>query len=108
MARAQRWQTNLPGDRAREPGRARQEDHPWEREQERTAARNQVREDAAWECFMRAEQRELGLRKEGQLAELLVEALPGEPPAAFQRLASEDRLQVQEGLVALMSSGRVS
>ena len=50
--RAQRWQTNLPQDRARERGRARQEDHAWKREQ--TAARNQVREDAAWERFMRA------------------------------------------------------
>ena len=30
--RAQRWQTNLPQDRARERGRARQEDHVWERE----------------------------------------------------------------------------
>jgi hypothetical protein len=61
--RAQRWQTNLPQDWARERGRARQEDHLWEREQERTAARNQVREDAAWERFMRAGRRELGLGK---------------------------------------------
>ena len=65
--RAQRLQTNLPRDRARERGRVRQEDHAWER-------------------FMRAERRELELRKEGQLAELLGEALPREPPAALERL----------------------
>jgi hypothetical protein len=59
--RAQRWQTNPPQVRTRKHGRARQEDPVWE--QERTAARNQVREDAAWERFMRAGRRELGLGK---------------------------------------------
>jgi hypothetical protein len=106
--RAQRWQTKLPRDRARERDRARQEDRVWEREQERAEARNRVREDAAWERFMRTEQRELELRKEGQLAELLGEALPGEPPAALQRLASEDQRQAEAGLVALMSAGKMS
>jgi hypothetical protein len=105
--RAQRWQTNLPRDRARERGRARQEDLAWEREQKRAEARNRDREEA-WERFMRTELQELGLRKEGQLAELLGEALPGELPAALQRLASEDRRQAEEGLVALMSAGKMS
>ena len=54
------------------------------------------------------ELRELGLRKDGQLAELLGEALPGESPAALQRLAFEDRRQAEEGLVALMRGGKVS
>ena len=60
------------------------------------------------ERFMRAELRELGLRKDGQLAALLGEALPGESPAALQRLAFEDRRQAEEGLVALMRGGKVS
>jgi hypothetical protein len=56
---------------------------------------------------MRKERRELELRKEGQLAELLGEALAGESPAALRRLASEDRRQAEEGLVALTSNGKV-
>jgi hypothetical protein len=46
------------------------------------------------------------LRKEGQLAELLGEALAGEPPAALRRLAREDQRQAEEGLVALTSNGK--
>jgi hypothetical protein len=57
---------------------------------------------------MQAELRELELRKGGQLAKLLGEPLPGEPPAALERLASEDQRQADEGLVALMSMGKVS
>jgi hypothetical protein len=57
--------------------------------------------------FMQAERRELQLRKEGQLAGLLGEPLPGESPAALRRLVSEDRRQAEEGLVALMSGGKV-
>jgi hypothetical protein len=56
---------------------------------------------------MQAERRELELRKDGQLFRLLGEPLPGEAPAALQRLASEDRRQAEEGLVALMSEGEV-
>lgn len=62
---------------------------------------------AAWERFMEAERREIELRKRGQLGKLLGEPLPGEPPAALERLAEEDRRQAQDGLVALMSVGRV-
>ena len=55
---------------------------------------------------MRRERQELELRKDGQLAELLGEALAGEPPAALRRLASEDQRQAEEGLVALTSNGK--
>jgi hypothetical protein len=57
---------------------------------------------------MQEELRELEKRKAGQLAELLGEPLPGEPSAALERLAYEDRRQAQAGLVALMSMGKVS
>jgi hypothetical protein len=56
---------------------------------------------------MRQERQELELRKDGQLAELLGEALAGEPPAALRRLAREDQRQAEEGLVALTSNGKV-
>lgn len=106
--RAQQWQPDLQRERARERGRARQEERAWQREQEREQERDRARRDAAWERFMRAERREVELRKDGQLARLLGEPLPGEPPAALQRLVSEDRRQAEEGLVALMSAGKVS
>ncbi len=77
------------------------------RARERRARENQAREDAAWELFMREELREVELRKNGQLARLLGESLPGEPAAALRRLASEDQRQAEEGLVALMSKGKV-
>ena len=56
---------------------------------------------------MQAERQELELRKNGQLARLLGAPLPGEPPAAVLRLAYGDRRQAEEGLVALMSNGKV-
>jgi hypothetical protein len=87
---AQRWQEDLL------------------REQEQKQERILALRDAAWERFMRAELQELELRKDGQLGRLLGEPLAGEPPAALRRLASEDRKQAEEGLVALMSGGKVS
>jgi len=90
--RAQDWQENLPRQRARE----------------RAEERKRVEQAAVWELFMQTELRELALRKGGQLARLLGEPLPGEPPAALERLASEDQRQAEEGLVALMRSGKVS
>ncbi len=93
--KAARWQEELALEREKERNRAR-------KEEERSRARL-----AAWERFMRAEACELELRKTGQLARLLGEALPGEPPAALRRLASEDRRQAEEGLVALMSNGSI-
>ena len=93
---AERWQEDLLQKRAKERKRARQEEH------------KRAQQDAAWALFMQAELRELELRKDGQLARLLGEPLTGEPPAALRRLASEDRRQAEEGLVALMSNGKVS
>ena len=44
--------------------------------------------------------------KDGQLAKQLGEPLPGELPAILQKLASEDRIQAERGLVALTSGGK--
>ena len=99
---ADQWQSNLPQERAEERRLARlREERRRLREEERIRARK-----AAWESFMRKERRDLELRKEGQLAELLGEALAGEPPAALRRLAREDQRQAEEGLVALTSNGK--
>jgi hypothetical protein len=96
------WQSNLLRERAEERRLARVRE---ERSRLREEERNQARE-AAWESFMRKERRELELRKDGQLAGLLGEALAGESPAALQRLAREDQRQAEEGLVALTSNGK--
>jgi hypothetical protein len=94
--RAEDWQEDLVRDRARE------------RERERAEERSRAQREAAWERFMQEELRELELRKGGQLARLLGQALPGEPPEALERLALEDQRQAEEGLVALISKGKVS
>jgi hypothetical protein len=92
---AELWQENLVQQRARERKR--------EQAEEKSRA-----QQAAWELFMQEELRELELRKGGQLAGLLGEPLPGEPRATLKRLALEDQRQAEEGLVALMSGGKVS
>jgi hypothetical protein len=109
-----RWQQDLPLDRAGERGRVQREQEAAEQEKDR-AQRAQQREkerevalEAAWEAFMRAERREIELRKAGQLAEMLGEALPGESGEALRRLAAEDQRQAAEGLVALMSNGTLT
>ena len=79
-----------------------------ERAREKRARESRAHEEAAWELFMREELREVELRKDGQLARLLGEPLPGEPAAALRRLCSEDQRQAEEGLVALMSRGKIS
>ena len=99
--RADQWQSNLPRERAEERRQGQLEERSRLREEERARARK-----AAWESFMRKERRELELRKDGQLAELLGEALAGETPAALRRLAREDQRQAEEGLVALTSNGK--
>ena len=99
--RADQWQPSLPRERAEERRRDQLEERSRLREEERSRARK-----AAWETFMRKERREVELRKNGQLAELLGEALAGEPPAALRRLAREDQRQAEEGLVALTSNGK--
>jgi hypothetical protein len=99
---ADQWQSNLPQRRAEERKQGRLQERSRLREEERNRARQ-----AAWESFMRRERWELELRKDGQLAELLGEALAGESPAALRRLALEDQRQAEEGLVALTSNGKV-
>jgi hypothetical protein len=94
--RAKAWQEDLVRERAQERKRKRAEEE------------KQAQQAAEWRQFMQAELRELELRKCGQLARLLGEPLPGEPPAVLERLASEDQRQAEEGLVALMSMGKVS
>ena len=88
------WQKDLARKRAEERRQAQKEEH----------SQAQL---AAWEGFIQAERREQELRKDGQLAKMLGEPLPGEPLAEVLRLASEDRKQAEEGLVALMSDGEV-
>ena len=99
---AQQWQEDLPRKRAEERRRARREERRQAQQEQRSQARL-----AAWKEFMQEERRELELRKNGQLAKMLGEPLPGEPPALVVQLASEDRKQAEEGLVALMSDGEV-
>jgi hypothetical protein len=99
--RAKQWQPSLAQERAEERRQAQLEERRRLKAEERVRARK-----AAWESFMRRERRELKLRREGQLAELLGEALAGETPAALLRLAREDQRQAEEGLVALTSNGK--
>jgi hypothetical protein len=99
--RADEWQPSLSRERAEERRQAQLEERHRLREEERSRARK-----AAWESFMRKERREVELRKEGQLAELLGEALAGESSAALRLLAREDQRQAEEGLVALTSNGK--
>jgi DNA-binding NarL/FixJ family response regulator len=94
--RADLWQEGLA------PGRDK------ERRRDRREERNRAVEDAAWTLFIQAEMRELDLRKDGQLAALLGDPLPGELPETLARLGSQDQRQAEEGLVALMSGGEVS
>ena len=99
--RADEWQPSLQRERAEERRQEKLEERRRLKAEERSRARK-----AAWESFMRKERRELELRREGQLAKLLGDALAGEPPAALGRLALEDQRQAEEGLVALTSNGK--
>ena len=101
--RADRWQPSLSRERAEERRRDRlREERRRLREEERVRAHQ-----AEWESFMRRERRELELRKDGQLAGLLGEALAGESSAGLRWLVREDQRQAEEGLVALTSNGKV-
>ena len=104
---ARRWQRDLPLERAKERSRLQREVKDRERSQERERERVRILQDA-WDLFMEAERRELALRKDGQLAKLLGQALPGEARGALLRLAAEDQRQAEEGLVALMSNGTIA
>lgn len=98
------------------------EEPAWIRAEEQTEERNRAQQEerrrtrqeelrraglAAWKSFMQAEQRELELRKDGQLSRLLGEAMPGESPAALRKLASADQQQAEQSLVTLMRDGKV-
>jgi hypothetical protein len=76
------------------------------RKREQTRKRKEAEDVAAWKHFVQTEQRQLQLRKDGQLARLLGKPQPGELPAILQKLAAEDRRQAERGLVALMSGGK--
>ncbi len=96
---ANRWQEELAPRRAKERSRARREENNW------------VLQEASWKRFVQEEMRELELRKDGQLAGALNRmrgASPAPLPAPLWHLASQDRRQAKEGLVALMGGGKVS
>ena len=98
---------DLKGERTQEEWN---EEHERAQQEERTRARREeLRQSklAAWEGFLRAEREDLESRKAGQLTRLLGDPLPEEPPEALARLASADQRQAEEGLVALMSGGKV-
>src|ERR671920_179031 len=100
--RAEQWQPSLLQERAEERRLARlREERRRLKEEERVRARK-----AEWESFMRKERRELELRKDGQLATLLDEALAGEAPPPFRARGRQDPRQGPEGLVALTSNGK--
>ena len=99
---AQQWQAELPRKRAKERRQTRQEERRQAHQEERRRARQ-----VAWKEFIQVERRELELRKNGQLAKMLGEPLPWESPAELGRLASEDRRQAEDELVALMHDGEV-
>lgn len=76
------------------------------RKREQNRNKKLAEEAAAWTRFVQTEQRQLQLRKNGQLGKLLGGPRPGELPALLQKLASEDQRQAEHGLVALMSGGK--
>src|ERR687897_1112187 len=88
--RAEQWQPSLSRERAEERRQAQLEERRRLKAEERVRARK-----AAWESFMRRERRELKLRREGQLAEVVCEAVAGESSAAVRRLALEDQRQAE-------------
>lgn len=75
------------------------------RKREQSRKQKAAEQAAAWKQFMQRERREIELRRDGQLADLLGDPLPGEIPTTLQRLAAHDRRQAEQGLVALMSGG---
>lgn len=56
---------------------------------------------------MEVERRELEDRKNGELAKVLGEALPGESREELERQAAEDREKAEEGLVELRDGEEV-
>jgi hypothetical protein len=60
-----------------------------------------------WVQYMEVERRELEQRRSGQLGRALGLALPGESQEELERIAEEDRLKAEEGLVELRSGDEV-
>jgi hypothetical protein len=60
-----------------------------------------------WEQYMEVERRELEQRRNGQLGRALGRALPGESQEELKRIAEDDRLKAEEGLVELRSGDEV-
>jgi hypothetical protein len=54
-----------------------------------------------WEQYMEIERRELEQRRNGQLGRAIGRALPGESHEELERIAEEDQLKAEEGLVEL-------
>ena len=94
--RSDRWQEELAPKRVEERKLAQRQE------------RDRSQRAADWERFMRAELEELELRKDGQLGRVLGEPLLGESAAALRRLSSQDRMQAEQGLVAVMKNGELS
>src|SRR5919107_2990989 len=82
--RAEQWQPSLARERAEERRQAQLEERRRLKAEERSLARK-----AAWESFMRRERRELKLRKDGQLAEVLGGAPAGGAQAGLGRAGPE-------------------
>ena len=64
-------------------------------------------EQALWERYLEVERRELEDRKNGELAKVLGEALPGESREELDRMAAEDRQRAEKDLVELRRGDEV-
>jgi signal transduction histidine kinase len=64
--------------------------------------------EGAWERYLQAERKELRLRREGLLARLLGAPLQDESLSELARLAEEDRLRAEAGLVELRNPDGVT
>ena len=56
----------------------------------------------AWERFMDQERAQLQQRASGKMARVLGRPVPGETKEEIDRMAADDRLKAQQGLVRLM------
>jgi hypothetical protein len=69
----------------------------------------EARNEEAWALYTEAERRELQMRREGHLARMLGRALPDESPEELKKMAEEDRLRAEEGLMDLLDeSGQIT
>jgi len=61
--------------------------------------------EEAWERYLQAERKDLRARRAGLLARLLGAPLPDESLVELARVAEEDRLRAEAGLVELRDPG---